>query len=68
MVEATWEPFSALVLPEKRVNSVLVDYVSLNKVGELLRLTETIVLLRKPKDRTLLVAGKICMSVLCLET
>ena len=26
--EATWEPFSALILPEGRLNSVLVDYLS----------------------------------------
>ena len=26
--EATWEPFSAFVLPEGRLNSVLVDYLS----------------------------------------
>ena len=30
--EATWEPFSALVLPEGRLNSVLVDYVSQNNL------------------------------------
>ena len=33
--EATWEPFSALVLPEGRMNSVLVDYLSQNNLGEL---------------------------------
>ena len=38
--EATWEPFSAFVLPEGRLNSLLVDYVSQNNLGELLRLAE----------------------------
>ena len=32
--EATWEPFSAFVLPEGRLNSVLVDYLSQNNLGE----------------------------------
>ena len=40
--EATWEPFSAFVLPEGRVNSVLVDYFSQNNLSELLRLAETL--------------------------
>ena len=40
--EATWEPFSAFVLPGGRLNSVLVDYVSQNNLGELLRLAETL--------------------------
>ena len=40
--EATWEPFSAFVLPEERLNSVLVDYLSQNNLGELLRLAETL--------------------------
>ena len=40
--EATWEPFSAFVLPEGRLNSVLVDYLSQNNLGELLRLAETL--------------------------
>ena len=31
--EATWEPFSAFVLPEGRLNSVLVDYLSQNNLG-----------------------------------
>ena len=39
--EATWEPFSAFALPEGRLNSVLVDYLSRNNLGELLRLAET---------------------------
>ena len=40
--EATWESFSAFVLPEGCLNSVLVDYVSQNHLGELLRLAETL--------------------------
>ena len=38
--EGTWEPFSAFVLPEGRLNSVL--YLSQNNLGELLRLAETL--------------------------
>ena len=45
--EATWEPFSAFVLPEGHPNPVLVDYVSQNNLDELLRLAETPV----PKTR-----------------
>ena len=30
--EATWEPFSAFVLPEGHLNSVLADYVSQNNL------------------------------------
>ena len=48
--EATWEPFSAFVLPEERLNSVLVDYLSENNLGELLRLAETIASQPKPGD------------------
>ena len=48
--EATWEPFSAFVLPEGRLNSVLVDWVSQNNLGELLRLAETLASQRKPRD------------------
>ena len=47
---ATWEPFSAFVLPEGRLNSVLVDYVSQNNLGELLRLAETLRSQKKPRD------------------
>ena len=36
--EATWEPFSAFVFPEGRLNSVLVGYLSQNNLEELLRL------------------------------
>ena len=32
--KATWEPFSVFVLPEARLNSVLVDYLSENNLGE----------------------------------
>ena len=48
--EATWEPFSAFVLPEGRLNSVLVDYLSQNNLGELLRLLETLASQKKPRD------------------
>ena len=40
--EAIWEPFSAFVLPQGRLNSVLVDYLSQNNLGDLLRLVETL--------------------------
>ena len=48
--EATWEPFSAFVLPEGRLNSVLVDYLSQNNLGELLRLAETLASKTKARD------------------
>ena len=48
--EATLEPFSAFVLPEGRLNSVLVDYLSQNNLGELLRLAETLASQRNPRD------------------
>ena len=48
--EATWEPFSAFVLPEGRLNYVLVDYVSQYNLGELLRLAETLASHTKPRD------------------
>ena len=48
--EGTWEPFSAFVLLEGRLNSVLVDYLSQNNLGELLRLAETLASQRKPRD------------------
>ena len=48
--EPTPEPFSAFVLPEGRLNSVLVDYLSLNNLGELLRLAQTLASQRQPRD------------------
>ena len=48
--KGTWEPFSAFVLPEGRPNSVLLDYLSQNNLGELLRLGETLASQKKPKD------------------
>ena len=48
--EATWEPFSAFVLPERRLNSVLVDYLSQSNLGELLRLAEMLTLQKKTRD------------------
>ena len=50
--EATWEPFSAFVLPEGRLNSVLVDYLSRNNLGELLRPAETLDPKTKARDST----------------
>ena len=47
---ATWEPFSAFVLPEGCLYSVLVDYSSQNNLGELLRLAETLASQKKPRD------------------
>ena len=48
--EATWEPFSAFVLPEGHLNSLLVDYLSQKNLGELLRLAETLASQKKPDD------------------
>ena len=48
--EATWEPFSGFVLPEGRLNSVVVDYLSQNNLGELLRLAETLASKNKARD------------------
>ena len=48
--EATWEPFSAFVLPDGRLNSVLVDYLSQNNLGDLLRQAERLAQQRKPRD------------------
>ena len=49
MEKATWEPFSAFVLPKGHLKSVLVDCVSENNLGELLRATETLAAQKKPK-------------------
>ena len=48
--EPASEPFSAFVLPEGRLNSVLVDYLSQNNLGELLRLAETLASKTKARD------------------
>ena len=48
--EATWKPFSAFILHEGRLNSVLVDYLSQNNLEELLRLGETLASQKKPSD------------------
>ena len=50
VAEATWEPFSAFGLPEGRLNSVLVDYLSQNNLGELLRLAEALASKTKARD------------------
>ena len=64
----TWEPFSAFVLPEGRLNFVLVDYLSQNHLGELLRLAETLASQKKPRDWTLPIPAYVCVSVLILGT
>ena len=66
--KATWEPFSAFVLPEGRLNSVLVDYLSQNNLEELLRLAETLASQKKPRDWTLPIPAYVCVSVLILRT
>ena len=48
--EATWEIFTAFLLPEGCLNSVLADYVSQNNLGELLRLAEARASQKKPRD------------------
>ena len=48
--ERTWEPFSAVLLPEGCLNSVLVDYLSQNNLGELLRPAEMLPSQKKPRD------------------
>ena len=48
--EATWGPSSAFVLPEGRLNSVLVDYLSQNNLGQLLRLAGTLASKTKARD------------------
>ena len=48
--EATWEPFPAFLPPEGRLNPVLVDYLSQNNLGELLRLAETLASQKRPRD------------------
>ena len=48
--KAAWEPFSAFVLPEGRLNSLLVDSLSHNNLRELLRVAETLASQEKPRD------------------
>ena len=48
--EATMERFSAFVPPEGRLNSVLVDYLSQNNLGKLLRLAETLASQKRRRD------------------
>ena len=62
--EATWEPFSAFVPPDRHLNSVLIDYLSQNNLGELLRLASQ----KKPSDRTPPIPAYVCVSVLILRT
>ena len=65
--EAIWEPFSAIVLPEGCLNSVLVDYLSQKNLGKLLRLAATLASQKKPRDCTLPIAAYVCVSVLYLR-
>ena len=39
-MEATWESCSAFLFPDGRLNSVVVEYLSQNNLGELLRLAK----------------------------
>ena len=68
--KATWEPFSfsAFLLPEGRLNSVLVDYLFQKNLGELLRLAETLASQKKPRDSTLPIHAYVCVMVLSLRT
>ena len=50
MEEATLEPFSVFVLPEGRLNCVLVHYPSKSNLREFLRLAETLASQKKPRD------------------
>ena len=43
-------PFLPLCFLKGRLNSVLVDYLSQNNLGELLRLAETLASQKKPRD------------------
>ena len=40
MDEATWDACSAFLLPDGRLNCVVVEYLSQNNLGKLLRLAE----------------------------
>ena len=48
--EATWESFSAFVLPEGHLNSLLADYPSKKNLIELLRLAETLASQKTTRD------------------
>ena len=50
MDAATWEPFTAFVLPEGCLYSVLVGYLSQNNIGELLRFAKTLASQKERKD------------------
>ena len=67
MGEATLEPFSAFVLPEGRLNSGLVDYLSQKNLVQLLRLAETLASQMKSRDSTLPIPAYVCVSVLSLK-
>ena len=55
------------MLPEGRLNPVLVDYLSQNNLGELLRLPETLASQKKPRDLILPIPAHVCVSVLILS-
>ena len=56
------------MLPEGRLTSVLVDYLSLNTLRDLLRLAEALVSQKKPRDCTLRIPANVCVSVLSLRS
>ena len=66
--EATWESFPAFVPTEGRLNSVVVDHLSQNNLGELLRLGEMLASQKKPRALTLLIPSYLCVSSLSLRT
>ena len=68
MDKATWELFSAFVVPEGRLNSVVVDYLSKNNQGELLRLAETLASQKTPWDGRPPIPAYVRVSVLSLRT
>ena len=56
------------MLPEQPLNSVPVDYLSQNNLGELLRLAETLALQKKPRELTLPMHAYVCVRMLSLRT
>jgi len=50
LTSAGGERVSAFALPDGRLNSVLVDYLSQNNLSELLSLAETLAQQKQPKD------------------
>ena len=56
------------MLPEGRLNSDLIEYLSGNNLGGLLRLAETLASQKKRRDRTLPIPAYVCVSELSLRT